>query len=230
MNTVDEVTDLIQELSEPERRELLSWLTESLDENRRVAEPAPQYGATAESQEIFTVEEYLAFEEGSRIRHEYVAGQIYAVSAPLQRHKLITGNIFAAIHPHLRGTPCRPYMERTRVNIKAQGAEYFYYPDLSVACGQELDEEGEFIDEFRLVVEVMSRSTERIDRREKAFTYRELSSIEEIVLIAQKSTLVTVYRRIEDWAPVILASPEQALELKSIDLSLSLRQIYEGLP
>jgi Uma2 family endonuclease len=230
MITLDEVTNLIGRLPEPERRELLAWLTESLDDRWRVAEAAPRYGATTESQETFTVEEYLALEESSDDRHEYVAGQIYAMSEPLQRHKLIAGNIFAPVHAHLRGKPCRPYMEKTRVNIKDHGADYFYYPDIVVACGQTLDEEEEFIDEHRLVMEIMSRSTERIDRREKAFTYRELPSIEEIVLISQKSVLVTVYRRAEEWAPVILTSLEEALELKSIGLTLPLRQIYEGLP
>ncbi|HEY7888276.1 MAG TPA: hypothetical protein VIC29_08635 [Steroidobacteraceae bacterium] len=68
------------------------------------------------------------------------------------------------------------------------------------------------------------------DRREKAFTYRELPSIHEIVLISQKSALVTLYRRTEEWVPVVLDSLEQALELKFIDLALSLQQIYEGLP
>jgi Uma2 family endonuclease len=230
MNTLDEVTSLVRRLPEPEQRELLAWLTESLDDDWRVAETAPRYGTTADTQEIFTVEEYLALEESGSERHEYVAGQIYAMSEPLQRHKLIAGNIFAPIHAHLRGKPYRPYMEKTRVHIKAHGADYFYYPDILVACGQTLDDEQQFIDEHRLVMEVMSRSTERIDRREKAFTYRELPSIGEIVLISQKSTLVTTYRRSEDWAPAVLTSLEGVLELRSIDLVLPLRQIYEGLP
>ncbi|MGB6485858.1 MAG: Uma2 family endonuclease [Steroidobacteraceae bacterium] len=230
MITFAEATSLIRRLSEPEQRELLAWLTDSLDDNWRVAETAPRYGAIAESQEIFTVEEYLALEESSDDRHEYVGGQIYAMSEPLQPHKIISGNVFASLHGHLRGTPCRPYIHSTRVHIQARGEDCFYYPDILVACGQARDKKGRFIDEHRLVMEVMSRSTERIDRREKAFTYRELPSIEEIVLISQKSTLVTLYRRTDDWAPVILASLEQALELKSIGLTLPLRQIYEGLP
>jgi Uma2 family endonuclease len=230
MNALDETENLIRRLPEPEQRELLAWLTDSLDNTWRVAETAPRYGTTTEIQETFTVEEYLAFEESSTEQHEYVAGHIYAMSEPLQPHKLISGNVFAALHSHLRGTPCRPYIHSTRVQIRARGEDYFYYPDLLVACGQARDKKGRFIDEHRLVMEVMSRSTERIDRREKAFTYRELPSIEEIVLISQKSTLVTAFRRTEDWAPVVLASLEQGLELKSIGLSLPLRQIYEGLP
>ena len=229
MNTLDEITSLVRRLREPEQRELVAWLTESLDDSWRVAEAVPRYGAAAETREIFTVEEYLALEESSPERHEYVAGQIYAMSEPLQPHKLISGNIFAPLHAHLRGTPCRPYMDSTRVHIRARGDDYFYYPDILVACGQERDKKGRLIDEHRLVMEVMSRSTERIDRREKAFTYRELPTIEEIVLISQKSPLVTVYRRIDEWAPVVLSSPEQALELKSVGLALPLQQIYEGL-
>lgn len=229
MNRLDEVTSFVGQLHESEQRELLAWLTDSLEDSWRVAETAPRYGAPTEDQEIFTVEEYLAFEESSSDQHEYVAGHMYAMSEPLEPHKLISGNVFAALHGHLRGTPCRPYIHSTQVHIRARGEDYFYYPDILVTCGQARDEKGRFI-EHRLVMEVMSRSTERIDRREKAFTYRELPSIEEIVLISQKSTLVTLFRRKEDWAPVVLASAEQALELESVDLSLPLRQIYEGLP
>lgn len=230
MNMLNDVTSLIRQLPEPHRRELAAWLTESLENGRRVAEPAPRYGAAAESPEIFTVEEYLALEETSSLRHEYAAGQLYSMSEPLKRHQLIAGNIFAAVHAHLRDKPCRPYMEKIRVNIKAQGADYFYYPDIVVGCGETLDDKQEPIDEYRLAIEVMSRSTERTDRREKAFVYRELPSIQEIVLISQKPALVTVYRRTEDWAAVVLDSLEQALELQSINLALRLHQIYEKVP
>lgn len=230
MNTLEEITSLVRRLREPERRELAAWLTESLADSWRVAEPAPRYSAAPMNLETFTVEEYLALEESSSLRHEYAGGQIYAMSEPLRRHKLVAGNIFAAVHVHLRGKPCRPYMEKTRVNIKVQAADYFYYPDVVVGCGEMPDDEDELIEEYRLVIEVMSRSTERTDRREKAFIYRELPSIQEIVLISQKPTFVTVYRRAEDWAPVVLASLEQALQLKSIGLAVPLQQIYEGLP
>jgi Uma2 family endonuclease len=227
MNGLDEVTSLVGRLHESEQRELFAWLANSLEDGRRVAESAPRYGAMIESQEAFTVEEYLELEENSTEQHEYVAGRIYAMSEPQEAHKLISGNVFAALHAHLRGTPCRPYIHSTRVQIRARGEDYFYYPDILVACGHARDKKGDFIDQHRLVMEVMSRSTERIDRHEKAFNYRELPSIEEIVLVSQKSALVTLYRRAEDWAPVVLATLEQALELNSVDFSLPLRQIYE---
>jgi Uma2 family endonuclease len=229
MNSLDEVTGLVGRLHEYEQRELLAWLTDSLEDSWRVAEAAPRYGETKSDQEIFTFEEYLALEESSSDQHEYVAGYIYAMSEALEPHKVISGNVFAALHGHLRGTPCRPYIHNTRVDIRTRGEIYSYYPDILVTCGQEKDDKGRYID-HRLVMEVMSRSTERIDRREKAFAYRDLPSLEEIVLISQKSTLVTIFSRNDDWAPVVLASPEQALELKCVGLGLPLRQIYEGLP
>ena len=230
MNTLDEVTSLIRRLREPERRELAAWLTESLDKGWRVAEPAPRYAATAQISETFAVEEYLALEEHGSVRHEYAAGQIYAMSEPLRRHKLVAGNVFAAVHVHLRGKPCRAYMEKERVHIEARAADYFYYPDVVVGCGEMPDDEEDLVEEYRLVIEVMSRSTGRTDRLEKAFIYRESPSIQEIVLVSQKPALITVYRRAEDWAPVVLTSLEQALELQSIDFALPLQQIYEGLP
>lgn len=226
MSILDEAERLIRRLSEPEQRELADWLTESLADGWRVAESAPRYGAAAEDRETFTLEEYLALEETSCERHEYVAGRIYAMSLPLQPHKLISGNIFAHLHAHLRGKPCRPYMHDTQVQIRARGDDYVYYPDILVTCGQTREANGE----DRIVMEIMSRSTERIDRREKAYTYRELPSIQEIVLLSQKAMHVILYRRADDWAPVVLDSLEQALELKSIDFALPLQQIYEGLP
>lgn len=226
MNILEEAERLIRRLSEPKQRELAAWLTESLADGSRVAEATPRYGAAAESRETFTLEEYLALEETSSERHEYVAGRIYAMSLPLRAHKLISGNIFAHLHAHLRGKPCRPYMHDTQVQIRARGDDYVYYPDILVTCGQTREANGE----DRIVMEVMSRSTERIDRREKASTYRELPSIQEIVLLSQKAMHVILYRRADDWAPVVLDSLEQALELKSIDFALSLQQIYEGVP
>ena len=82
----------------------------------------------------------------------------------------------------------------------------------------------------RLVIEVLSPSTARTDRQEKAVNYREIPSLEECILVAQKNALVTIYRRAQEWRPVILDSPDGVLELRSIGLELPLATIYEGLP
>lgn len=115
-------------------------------------------------------------------------------------------NLAAALHAHLSGRPCRTYAGRRRLHFKCRGDDIAYYPDVSVGCGETRNAKGELEDETRLVIEVFSPSTENVDRREKAMTYREIASLEEIVLVAQKRASILVYRRAERWAPVTLDS------------------------
>lgn len=68
------------------------------------------------------------------------------MSEPLQPHKLIAGNIFAALHAHLRGKPCRPYQHDTQVQIRVRGDDYVYYPDVLVSCGEARDAKGRSAD------------------------------------------------------------------------------------
>jgi Uma2 family endonuclease len=105
--------------------------------------------------------------------------------------------------------------------------EIFYYPDVTVACGPQ-DLERVFLTDPKLVVEVLSPSTERTDRREKALNYREIPTLEEYVLIAQHKPEVTLYRRSEEWRARVLTQPEALLELHSIAFTLPLGCIYDG--
>ena len=95
-----------------------------------------------------------------------------------------------------------------------------------VACGPHADIR--FCTNPRLIVEVLSPSTERTDRREKASNYRQIPSLEEYVLVTQRKAEVTICRRSDHWAPLILSSLEDTVEFRSIELSLPLGQIYEG--
>jgi Uma2 family endonuclease len=112
-----------------------------------------------------------------------------------------------------------------RLTVNAD--DIFYYPDVMVVCGQN-DLQVRYLSEPRLVIEVLSPSTERIDRREKAYHYREAPSVEEYVLIAQHAPHVTICRRSEAWEIQILTSPQEAAEFRSVELSLPLERIYEG--
>jgi Uma2 family endonuclease len=78
------------------------------------------------------------------------------------------------------------------------------------------------------VIEVLSPSTARFDRREKVASYREIPSIEEYVLVAQKPAIVVIYRRAEQWRPQVLESLEDVLELRSAALSIPVSRIYQG--
>lgn len=230
MKRLDEISKQVMTLSPDDRLVLVDWIMDRTQTPLGVAEAAPEYGPATDRSRKVTLEEFLEFERSTPLAHEFVAGETYAMSGPTRSHDLVLTNLIGDIRTHLRGRPCRTYTGSRKVQFKCRDDDIVYRPDLWVACGQARDAEDEFIDEPRLVIEVLWRSTERIDRREKAFNYREIATLEEIVLIAQKAAHVTLFRRSDQWRPLVLRSLEDALELKSIELTLPLERVYEGLP
>jgi Uma2 family endonuclease len=96
-----------------------------------------------------------------------------------------------------------------------------------VACGRE-GLEKYFLRNPKVIIEVLSPSTEGTDRREKFMNYRRIPTLEEYILIAQDTPEVTIYRRSTDWKPTILTTLEAVGEIQSIDLSLPVAQVYDG--
>jgi Uma2 family endonuclease len=226
VNSIEELQEAITQLSSVGREIIADWLHDfMMEEDYRLAEPAAAYGARVK-RDLMSIEEYLEFEETTPIQHEYVAGEIFAMSGGSLDHGLIGGNVFAAFHAHLRGGPCKSFMNNVKLHLEVNESKFFYYPDVMVACGPQVD--SRFCTNPRLIVEVLSPSTERTDRREKALNYRQIPALEEYALVAQRMAEVTIYRRSEQWAPLILSSLEETAEFRSIELSLPLRQIYEG--
>lgn len=230
MQTLSDIEQAIARLPPEDRQELAKWIRirnfkddEALN---RVAEPAPAYDALPEPH-LLTVEEYLEFEETGEIRHEYIAGEIFAMATPTLRHGVIIDNLVMAFNAHLRGNPCRAFSAGVKVHIRIDQADIFYCPDVVIACG-DLNMDAKFIGNPKLIVEVLSPSTERTDRREKALTYRHIRELEEYILIAQRTREITFYRRTERWQPKSLTAPDAAAEFRSIELSLPLTRIYEG--
>jgi Uma2 family endonuclease len=176
---------------------------------------------------FLTIEEYLKFEQDSEIRHEYVAGQIYAMAGASEAHNLIVGNIFALLRPHLRGSSCRVFVSDMKVKIKLQQGDIFYYPDLLVTCDRD-DREKYFKTNPNLIVEVLSNFTETTDKREKRINYQSLESLQEYVLVAQDEMRVENYRQDSNgnWAVEILGKNE-LLQLDSVGLTLTMADIYE---
>jgi Uma2 family endonuclease len=167
-----------------------------------------------------SIEGYLKFEEGTPIRHEYVAGEIFAMSSESLGHELISDNLFAAFHTNLRGSPCKSLINNFKPHLEVNESKCFYYPDVMVACRPNADIR--FCTNPGLIVEVLSPSTERTDQREKASNYRQIPALEEYLLLAQRMAGVTIYRRTEHWAPVALSSLDETVEFRSIELSLPL--------
>ena len=176
---------------------------------------------------FITVEEYLELELTARVRHEYVAGQIYAMVGASEAHNIIAGNIFAILRPHLRGSSCKAFVSDMKVKVKTQQADIFYYPDIFVTCDPE-DNEKYFKTKPSLIVEILSKSTEVTDRREKRLNYQAIDSLQEYVLISQNEMKVEIYRKDSDgnWMFAALGEDDE-LVLNSVGLKLTMNNIYE---
>jgi len=112
----------------------------------------------------------------------------------------------------------------------ADGCDLLYRPDIMVACGPFTAEALDlpYLTDPCVIVEVFSPVTEDIDRREKLLNYRRISSVEEYVLVAQRSVEVIIFRRGDNWNPTVLTAPDDVFEARSVEVSISLEEIYEG--
>lgn len=173
---------------------------------------------------LLTIEEYLHGEADSPVRHEYLGGHIFAMAGASEEHNLIAGNLLALLRPHLRGTDCRVFMSDMKVQIQDH---IFYYPDLLVTCNPK-DNQRYFKTQPNLIVEILSQSTESLDRREKLTNYQKLESLQEYILVSQDRIQVEVYRQDTpgNWTVQILEADTE-LTLESVGLTLTMAQIYE---
>ncbi len=174
-----------------------------------------------------SVKDYLEGEPLSEVRHEYIGGVVYAMAGASDEHNQIVGNLHAATHSHLRGKACRVFMLDAKVRLQLAGEDIFYYPDLMIACDPR-DTDRYFKRFPRVLIEVLSETTERTDRREKFLSYTQLETLEEYVLVAQDRMEVTLFRRANRWQPEVLTKAELPLRLASIDFTQPLAGIYEG--
>ena len=174
-----------------------------------------------------SVPDYLAGEDGADIRHEYIDGQLYAMTGASDRHGLITGNILAALRPLIRGTPCQLFANDMKVRLNISRQDIFYYPDLLLSCDP-TDRETYYRSRPCLLVEVLSDSTARIDSREKLFAYQTIPSLKEYLLVSQATRLVQIYRRRQDWARESCTQGSITLDCLAYDLPLEV--IYEDVP
>jgi Uma2 family endonuclease len=177
--------------------------------------------ATLRKTRPITVEEYLEGEKASDTRHEFVGGEVHAMVGASQAHNLIVVNTVAALYNHLRGTGCRVFTGTMKLRIGSD----FYYPDLLVVCDR-ADVEAYYLTRPTLIVEVLSPATVMRDTREKLVAYQGIESLREYVLAEQDRREVRVYRRAgTTWDLAVFAGTAK-VELASVELSLSLDEIY----
>ncbi|MBI5770098.1 MAG: Uma2 family endonuclease [Verrucomicrobia bacterium] len=170
--------------------------------------------------------DYLVFEEKSDVRHEFVGGEIHAMADESLAHNTIAGNIFASLRGKLRGGPCRVLVENVKVQLSLAQEDIFYYPDVLVTC-HPTELAARVVLHPTLIVEVLSPSTENIDRREKKLSYLQSPTLEEYILVTQDRREVIIFRRATGWEGETYTAAEAVIELRSVKQALSLAEIYE---
>jgi Uma2 family endonuclease len=177
---------------------------------------------------LISPQEYLALEREAEYKSEYYAGEVFALAGASLRHNLIAGNVLAALHTQLKGGDCQVYPSDLR--LKVPQIPYYTYPDVTVVCGEpqvEDDHRDNLLNPI-VIVEVLSRSTERHDRTSKFESYRRIETLREYVLIAQDSYRVEHYRKQLDgsWIFSETTDTTETLKLASIGCELDLSDIY----
>ncbi len=178
----------------------------------------------------YTWDEYLSIEEGSPIKHEVLAGEIFAMAGGTPEHAALGAAVLGELSAQLRGKPCRPYSSDLRVKTPSTGLTT--YPDAAVICGEvERDPSAPTVVlNPTVLVEVTSDSTEDYDRGEKFEHYRGLSSLQEYVLVSHRERLIEVFRRSSqgEWSRTE-ARTGGRVALTSIGCELSVDAIFEGI-
>jgi Uma2 family endonuclease len=227
MNNFEEIRRALTRLNEAERQEIISWVqrhNERIYGADRVEESQPAYGTPLP--ELMTLEEFLEFQEQSPIPYEFVNGVIRQLSGPSVSHCIVVQNIFRAIDSHLRKGPCRAFTTNCDVNLTQGSDSIIYMPDVFVSCDRSVWD-AKWIPNPKFVAEVLSPSTQQIDRKEKAVNYRRTSSMEEYVIASQKRAELIIYRRAARWLPEIVSGMHAVADFRSLGLSVSLAEIYE---
>lgn len=165
-------------------------------------------------------EDYLAGERVSDIKHEYIDGEVYAMTGTSLNHNRIIGNLYADLRAHLADTPCEVFTS----DIKVKAQNNFFYPDLIVDC--ESKNGDAYVTESPLIiVEVLSKTTRKLDQTLKRLAYQSLPSLQEYVLIEQDFVDIEVSRRSNHWQPEHYYLGDQVY-LAAVDLRLPVDAIY----
>jgi len=178
-----------------------------------------------------TPDEYLAFEKKSDTKHEYVNGEVYAMAGTTDHHNTIALNMALALRSHLRGSNCQVFIADVKVQPPVRN---YYYPDVFVTCDP-ADRENSLAKQYpKLIIEVLSDSTEARDRGDKFIDYQLFESLEEYVLISSKQKRVEVFCRSNGGLWVLQVYQERtseketvAIDIKSVGLKTYFAELYE---
>jgi Uma2 family endonuclease len=187
---------------------------------------------SAAQQSPVSIEEYFRLETASDVRHEYRNGIVVAMAGGTYRHSLITSNVIASLSTRLKGGECRPLESNLRIRIPRKAK--YYYSDCLVICGEPQFDPAAPAETTilnpRLIVEVVSDSTEAFDRGDKFTDYRDTESLCEYLLVSQHVPRVDAFIRRADgtWRFHPAAGLEAEVRLDEFGIALPLDEIYAG--
>ncbi|NES05352.1 MAG: Uma2 family endonuclease [Okeania sp. SIO2F4] len=174
-----------------------------------------------------TPEEYLEWEAKQEFRHEYVDGEILAMTGGSLPHNDIALNFYTALRSHVRQRGCRVNVSDAKVQ-DAKNSCYFY-PDLVISCNPDDLKSRDFIKHPKVIIEILSPSTEKYDRGNKFKYYRQFPSLQEYVLVDSESISVEIYQRGEGKIWHYCAyTEEESITLSSIEFTSAIEVLYEG--
>jgi Uma2 family endonuclease len=165
--------------------------------------------------------QYLTLDSDSELRHEYIGGQVYAMSGAGKNHRMITMSLTSAIYQHLINSPCNVNAMDAQVKV----ANNYFYPDIVIDCDENSKADSLYVEQPKLIIEVLSKSTRHIDKGPKLLNYINIASVEEYVMIEQDLVSIDILRREDNWL-LLHYGPGDTVEFKSIDLCMPIEQLY----
>ena len=178
----------------------------------------------------YTPEEYLALEREADFRSEYLAGRIYAMAGAGDPHNIIADNIVGELYIQMKGTPCRSRSRDTK--IRSSDGKHFFYPDIVVLCGppQYYDRTKDVITNPKIIIEILSPSTEAVDRDEKFESLKPLPSFTDYILVAQDEPKIDYFVKQADgsWLRKSVRGLDAEITIASIGCTLRLIDVYGG--
>ncbi len=177
-----------------------------------------------------TAAEYLVIEKQAAFKSEFYNGEMFAMAGASGRHVDVTANLSGELHARLKGKPCRVRGNDQRVLVNRTGL--YTYPDLLIVCGRPeyAGDDEQTLTNPRVVVEVLSDSTEQYDRTTKFDHYQQIPSVLEYVLVAQREAVVERFTRQADgsWALASFVGLDAVLAFTSVPVQVPLSDIYAG--
>jgi len=185
--------------------------------------------ATPQARLFVSAEEYLRREREAEERHEFDNGRIYAMAGESPNHSRVCFSLAAIVSAQLKGKTCEGFSPNMKIGISAAGR--FVYPDLSVVCGKPSfhDAHQDVLTNPKVIIEVLSPSTEKRDRTTKFFAYEQIESLTDYLLVSQDRPLVEHFTRQQggQWLYTAYKDLSASAYLSSIDCQLPLAEIYE---